>query len=141
MPGSRKTIKGSNCKNKIVGPYDEDTIERLKIKAHQDFHGKENTNNNKRPSQRCSRYSDVELKRDEPLQPTPSKPVGITMPKIKKTTTYNGPPNYTLLPERQPCHYGGKPKKTKTKKAKKSKKVRKINKSRKSTNFLFNLFK
>lgn len=122
-------MPGSNCQAK------SDALVR---KASEDFHGKENTN--KRPSQRCSRYSDVELMPDERLKLPVSKPVEIPGPKIKKTTTYNGPPNHELLPELQPCH-GGKPKKIKTKKAKKIKKVRKTNKSRKSTNFLFNLFK
>jgi hypothetical protein len=135
--------QGSNCKKQILGSYDEYTIKRLVKAADNEFHDRKpppKSSQSKRPSQRCSRYSDVELMPDERLKLPVSKPVKIPSPKIKKPTTYNGPPNYALLPELQPCHYGGKPKKIKTKKAKKNK-VRKTNKSRKSTNFLFNLFK
>ena len=98
----------------LPGAFYLSAIEEKERKARKDFYGKENTNNNKRPSQRCSRYSDVELMPDERLKLPVSKPVEIPGPKIKKTTTYNGPPNYALLPERQPSHYGGNPKKTKT---------------------------
>ena len=121
------------------GPYCQGAIEERERKAHQHFYGKENTNNNKRPSRRCCRYIDVELKPDERLkqQRPVSKSVKIPNPN-EKPRMY---PRNNLLEEDKPCHYGGKPKKIKTKKAKKSKKVRKTNKSRKSTNFLFNLFK
>ena len=121
------------------GPYCQGAIEERERKAHQHFYGKENTNNNKRPSRRCCRYIDVELKPDERLkqQRPVSKSVKIPNPN-EKPRMY---PRNNLLEEDEPCHYGGKPKKIKTKKAKKSKKVRKTNKSRKSTNFLFNLFK
>ena len=121
------------------GPYCQGAIERRGREAHQHFYGKENTNNNKRPSQCSSRYSDVELRCDKPLtqQRPVSKSVKIPNPN-RKPPRY--PPN-PLLEQEIPCHYGGKPKKRKTKTAKKNKKVRKTNKSRKSTNFLFNLFK
>ena len=128
MSGYRKTIKGSNCKNKIVWPYYKDTIERLVTAADNEFHDRKPPS---KPSRRYfddkeCRYDNRNLSDSQAFLKLPSKPIKIPKPNIKRQSS---------------CHYGGKPKKTKTKKAKKSKKVRKTNKSRKSTNFLFNLFK
>lgn len=123
MPGSRKIMPRSNCKNKIVGSDCQEKSDKLEEAAYHEFYGTK-----PRPPKRyfddreCR--PDIEIRSDSEV----TIPIKIPKPNIKQ-------------PRKSSCYYGGKPKKRKTKKAKKSKKVRKTNKSRKSTNFLFNLFK